>query len=267
MSAAGQVVGIAEAEKGYLEKSLANWEKYGTNCLYTKTRFAGADNVQKYSYETGHYKKYGWAPWCQSFVNWCLMAGFGADKADKLLCEKYASASTMEVKDAMVKAGREVPLAKAQPGDIVFRSRNGGGHVGIVKGRKDGLIVSIEGNSSSDDITSWNGGAVVEHTGAPWNWCCRPDWSIVEKPIEWHWVQSDGKWYYQDAHGHNTYGWKLIKETDGTSNHWYFFNEKGAMLTGPQTIDGELFYLMDGGPLEGALCTTDGRGALHVWYL
>lgn len=93
------------------------------------------------------------------------------------------------------------------------------------------------------------------------------DGSAVKKAAGWHWIQSDGIWYYQDPDGMNSYGWRMIQETGGASNHWYFFNEKGAMLTGPQTIDGELFYLMDGGPLEGALCTTDGRGALHVWYL
>lgn len=267
MSASGQVIGIANAEKGYLEKSIANWNLYGVNCLYSKTKYAGADNVQKYSYETGHYGKYGWAPWCQSFVAWIFMAAFGADKANQLLCGAYKSASTMEVKDAMKKAGREVPLAKAQPGDIVFRSRNGGGHVGIVKGRKDGLIISIEGNSSAADITSWNGGAVVEHTGASWNWCMRPDWSLVEKSVGWHWVKADGKWYYQDSEGRNSYGWKDIKETAGELTHRYYFNKKGAMLTGLQVIDGEKYYLMDEGPLEGACCVTNANGALQIWNL
>ena len=261
MSAAGQVVGIAEAEKGYLEKSLANWEKYGTNCLYTKTRFAGADNVQKYSYETGHYNKYGWAPWCQSFVNWCIMSAVGAAKADKLLCGMYKSASTMDTKNAMVNAGRQVELSKAQPGDIVFRSRNGGGHVGIVKGWKNGKIVTIEGNSSANDITSWNGGAVVEHTGASWTWCCRPDWSLVEKPEGWHWVKADGVWYYQDDDGRNTYGWKVI------NHHWYYFAKDGAMMTGAVWINDEPYYLMERGELEGACCKTDERGVQRPWYV
>ena len=108
MEANKEFLAIACGELGYLEKSRKSWDLYGINCLFDKTKYAGADNVQKYAYETGHYTKYGWAAWCQSFVNWCMMAAFGADKANALLCGKYGSASTMEVKDAMVSAGRKV---------------------------------------------------------------------------------------------------------------------------------------------------------------
>lgn len=264
MSAAGQLVGIAAGEVGYLEKSKANWNLYGINCLYEKTKFAGADNVQKYAYETGHYKSYGWAAWCQSFVNWCLMAAFGQVKADELLCGKYASASTMDVKNAMVKAGRDIDLKNAQPGDIVFRSRSGGGHVGIVKGWSNGKIITIEGNSSAADLAAWNGGAVVEHTGAPWNWCCRPDWSLVEKPAGWHWVKSGGKWYYQDENGINKHGWADIKETAGDKVHRYYFNSKGQMATGAQMIDEKLYLFAPEGPLEGAMCRSDENGIQQI---
>ena len=259
-------VAAAVGEKGYLEKSRKNWDLYGVNCLYPKEKFAGADNVTKYAYDTLHYKKYGWAAWCMSFVCWVAMSVFGPDKANELLCGKYSSASTMEVKDAMVKAGREVDIGKAQPGDIVFRSRNGGGHVGIVKGWQDGKIVTIEGNSSASDITSWNGGAVVEHIGASWQWCCRPDWSLVQ-PIGWHWVKSGGKWYYQDENGVNAHGWQKIKETNGDFYHWYFFDSKGAMLTGVQTVDEKLCLFMPDGGLEGALCISDQWGYQAPWYL
>lgn len=267
MSAAGQLVGIAASEIGYLEKSRSNWNLYGINCLYEKTKFAGADNVQKYAYETGHYKSYGWAAWCQSFVAWCLMAAFGQVMADKLLCGKYASASTMDVKNAMIKAGRGVDLNNAQPGDIVFRSRTGGGHVGIVIGWSNGKIVTIEGNSSAADLAAWNGGAVVEHTGALWNWCCRPDWSLVEPKEKWGWIQSDGVWYYQNQDGKNTHGWANIKETGGEAVHRYYFDTKGQMLKGMHWIDGELCLFMPEGPLEGAMCRADENGYQHIWYL
>lgn len=265
MEARDQVVALAEAEKGYLEKSKANWALYGVNCLYAKEKFAGADNVTKYSWETGHYNKYGWAAWCQSFVNWVLMASLGADAANKLLCGMYKSASTMDVKSAMVKAGREVPIGKAEPGDLVFRQRSGGGHVGIVKGWQDGKIVTIEGNSSSTDISSWNGGAVVEHVGASWNWCCRPDWSVVQKKEEWHWLLVDGVWYYQNQDGQNKHGWHDIKESQGDKIHRYYFNKKGQLLTGAQMIDDVLYCFMPAGPLEGAMCVSDGQGQQTVF--
>lgn len=254
-----QVVGVAEAEVGYLEKSKANYQKYGAKCLYPKTEYAGADNYTKYAYETGHANgQY----WCQTFVNWCLMAAYGKDTADKLLCGMYDSPSTMDVKDAMLRGGREVPLSTAQPGDIVFRTRNGGGHVGLVKGWKGGKLVTIEGNTDGDAST-WNGGQVAEHVGASWKWCCRPDYSLTG----WHWVQADGKWYYQDSRGNNMHGWALIQETEGDASHWYFFDMRGVMQTGVLHIDGAVYYLMETGPLEGACCRTNDSGALEVWNL
>ena len=183
MSKIDELLKLAEGEVGYLEKSKVNYDKYGKDCLYYKTKYAGDGNVTKYALETGHYNSVGWAAWCQTFVAWCYMKVFGKDLANKLLCGRLASASTMEVKNAFAKKGREVPLKDAKPGDIVYRSRNGGGHVGLVKGWKNGKIVSIEGNSSSTDITSWNGGAVVEHVGATWMWCCRPDYSMVIEDV------------------------------------------------------------------------------------
>lgn len=266
MSGKKEVVGVATAELGYLEKSLSAWKKYNTQCLYDKTKYAGDGNVQKYAWETGHYKTVGWAPWCMSFVVWVFMAVFGKDIADKLLCGMYNSASTMETKNAMAKAGRQVALNKAEPGDLVFRSRSGGGHVGIVAGRSsDGKIISVEGNSSSSDITSWNGGAVVQHTGATWEWCCRPDWSLVEKKDEWRWLKVNGVWYYQNGDGKNSYGWKLIKESGSNKQHWYYFASDGAMMTGAVWVNNKLYLLMDFGDLEGACMKTDDTGAHYIW--
>ena len=45
---ASKVIAIALAEVGYLEKSAAAWEKYGKDCLYNKTAYAGFDNYTKY---------------------------------------------------------------------------------------------------------------------------------------------------------------------------------------------------------------------------
>ena len=262
MSAQGQVVGIAQAEVGYLEKSLRAWDLYGINCLYDKTKYAGADNITKYAYETGHAQN---QPWCMTFVVWVFMAAFGKDKANKLLCGKFKSASTMDTKDAMVKAGRQVPLEQARGGDIVFRSRSGGGHVGIVKGVQNGKIVTIEGNTSVNDPTAWNGGCVGEHVGGSWKWCCRPDYSIVVQEDVWKWVQVDGIWYYQNQDGVNKHDWEKIKETDGTEVHWYFFDNEGRMQTGAQKIGGNWCFFMPEGSLQGALCITDNLGYQHVW--
>lgn len=83
----------------------------------------------------------------------------------------------------------------------------------------------------------------------------------------WHWVNAGGKWYYQDANGFNSYGWKRINETSGEYSHWYYFNTRGQMLTGLQIINLKRYYLMESGDLEGAMCSTDNSGALDVMYL
>ena len=261
-----EVITLAQGEVGYLEKSKDNYMLYGANCLYPKIDFAGADNYTKYAYELhnaglGH--KNGYA-WCQTFIAWLFWKTYGADLANQLLCGMLSSASTMDVKTAMINAGRQVPLNKAQACDIVYRSRSGGGHVGLVISRStDGKIITVEGNSSASDITSWNGGAVVQHTGASWEWCCRPDYSI----IDYHWIQDNGKWYYQNGLGQNWHGWGKIKETAGPYYHWYWFNSKGAMVTGAKEIDGKWYFFQPDGPLEGAQCITDSNGALIIWSM
>jgi hypothetical protein len=169
----------------------------------------------------------------------------------------------MDVKQAMCENGRRVPTGEARPGDLAYRSRSGGGHVGLVTGWHNGEIITIEGNSSSSDIMAWNGGAVVRHIGAPWMWIVRPEYDATG----WRWIYVDGTWYYQDAKGRNSYGWKLIQETGGEARHWYHFDGSGRMQTGLIDDDGKHYYLTEDGPLAGACCITDTSGALSPWYV
>lgn len=85
------------------------------------------------------------------------------------------------------------------------------------------------------------------------------------RPQGWHWIKSEGIWYYQDDEGRNSYGWKLIKESSGDKKHWYYFAEDGAMMTDSITVNGNTYYLLESGDFEGACCKTDETGALHVW--
>lgn len=254
------MISRARNELGYVEKSRRYYQELGSVCLWPKLEYAGWDNYNKYAVIAGHPQA---QPWCMTFIVALAIMEYGKPAADVLFCGKAGSASTMEVKDAMVRAGREVPLSEALPEDIVFRSRNGGGHVGIVESVKNGQIVTIEGNSS-DVLEYWNGGEVVRHTGARWEWCCRPDYHAVS----WHWVKSGGLWYYQDADGNNAHGWQLIPDgTDPTFRHWYWFDGRGAAVTGIQTIEDSRYYFSEEGPLECALCATSLTGALSPWYI
>lgn len=266
------VLDLAYAEEEYAEKAKKYLDKYGVSVLYDKTNFSGSDNLTKYAYElnkAGLSHPNGYA-WCMTWICWLYWKCYGSDLADKLLCGKLRSASTMVVKDAFLKHDRNVPLSKAQPGDIVFRSRSGGGHVGLVVGRAaDGKIITVEGNTSPTDKNSWNGGQVARHVGASWEWCVRPDYSILEKDDDpgWHWVSWDGDWFYQNKFGRNSYGWRTIKETAGEYFHKYWFDERGVMARGARKIDGKWVFFQPEGDLEGAQCKTDETGVHYVWNL
>ena len=268
------VLDLAYAEEEYAEKARKYLDKYGVSILYDKTNFSGSDNLTKYAYELnkaglGHPNGFAW---CQTWIAYIFWKCYTAKIANKLLCGMLRSASTMEVKNAMIKAGRQVPLVKAEPGDIVFRSRNGGGHVGLVVGRSaEGKIISVEGNTSPTDKNSWNGGQVARHVGASWEWCVRPDYSIL-KDVEdndpgWHWCRFGDDWFYQDKNGRNWHGWAKLKETAGNWFHWYWFNNRGVMVKGSQLIDDHWYFFMPEGDLEGALCITDTNGALNIWSM
>lgn len=265
------VVKLAYAEEEYCEKSKAQLNKLGVSILYDKTNFGGSDNLTKYSYElnqAGLKHPNGYA-WCQTFVAWLFWKSYGAELANKLLCGKLTSASTMEVKNAMVAAGRLVPLVKAEPGDLVFRPRKDGGHVGQVVGRaSNGQIITVEGNTSATDKTSWNGGQVARHVGASWEWCCRPDWSLLPaEPDVWKWLAVGSDWYYQNQNGENKHGWELIKESHGNYWHWYWFDNVGKMVTGWHWIDNKLCLFMPSGELQGALCVSDESGYQAPWNI
>lgn len=264
------VLDLAYAEEEYTEKAKKYLDKYGTSILFDKVNFSGSDNLTKYSFElnkAGLKHPNGYA-WCETFIAYLFWKCYNTELANKLLCGKLTSASTMEVKNAMVAAGRLVPLVKAEPGDLVFRSRKGGGHVGLVVGRaSNGQIITVEGNTSATDKASWNGGQVARHIGASWEWCVRPDWSILPQEDKMSWVQVGGTWYYQNSRGDNAHGWQLIKETNGDYFHWYYFNGQGQMLTGAQWVNDKLCLFMPIGELQGALCTSDASGYQHVWNI
>lgn len=265
------VINLAYSEEEYTEKAKKYVDKYGISVLYDTVNFSGSDNLTKYAYELnnaglGHPNGFAW---CQTFIAFLYWKCYKSELANKLLCGKLKSASTMEVKNAMVSAGRLVSLVKAEPGDIVFRSRSGGGHVGLVVGRSSsGQIITVEGNTSPTDKDSWNGGCVARHVGASWEWCCRPDYSILPpEPKTWRWIHVGNNWYYQNQNGVNKHGWALIKETKGNYSHWYWFDNTGKMATGWLWIDNKLCLFMPSGDLEGALCRSNSSGYQDPWNI
>lgn len=267
-----KVLDIAAAEVGYLEKSASAYDKHGKACLYEKTKYAGRDNYTKYGYEMHEIEPKVMdfpAAWCDAFVDWCFVRAYGVDRARKMIggFDDYTKLSVAKYKalGRFYKANTVVPL----PGDQIFFSKDGETsgiyHTGFVEAVKNGYVTTIEGNTSDSAEVVPNGGGVY-----------RKSYKLTNGKIygygrplydEWRWVQAGGKWYYQDAYGHNTYGWALIKESAGEAWHWYHFDQKGAAETGLIEVNGERFYMQEGGALECALCTTDASGALKPWYI
>lgn len=256
---------IATKELGYLEKSKVAYAD-NPSVLDYKTKGAGADNLTKYARDMYAVTGVNWQgqAWCQTFANWVFWKAYGYETANKLLCGMIKSASTMAVKDKFESKNQLVSLSDAQEGDLVFRSRNGGGHVGLVIGRSSGgAIITIEGNSSSEDINAWNGGAVVKHIGAYWDWCARPDYSLIPKytPKTWYCDSYGGWWYAKDENTYAKSEWLDI------NHHRYYFNDKGYAVTGYQNIDGGRYYFETSGDLECALMITNQADQLTYKYI
>ena len=275
MNAVDKVLKIASDEVGYLEKSASAYKKYGKECLYKKKEYAGSDNYTKFNYEMHQLYPSVMdfpAAWCDAFVDWCFYKAYGVDEAKKLLGGDFNDYTKSSV--SLYKEKGLFHLAKGftpKPGDQIFFATAGTlstvNHTGLVEKVNDTKVYTIEGNTSNGSEVIANGGAV-----------CRKSYTLTNSRIYgygrpkydeagWHWVNADGKWYYQDTAGNNAHGWVLIRETSGEYCHWYYFDSKGAMLTGLQTVDDRRYYLQETGPLEGACCITDNSGALDVWYL
>ena len=270
-----KVLEIALAEEGYLEKSAAAWKKYGKSCLYDKTGYAGKDNYTKYNYEMHEVYPSVMdfpAAWCDAFVDWCFYKAYGKTTAEAMIGGHFDDYTK---NSARLYIGKEAfyygKTNHGLPGDQVFFSKdgtfNGIHHTGLVYAADDNYIYTIEGNTSDGTEVVANGGAVCRkkyaHTNSKLYGFGRPKYDL----LDYHWIQVDGIWYYQDGFGRNTYGWKAIKETVSDAKHWYYFNDKGQLMTGVQTIGDKLYYLYEYAPLEGACCKTDQSGALSPWYL
>lgn len=158
---ADQLIEIALAEEGYLEKA-------SNKDLDNKTANAGNNNWTKYArdlHNAGYYNgnKNGYS-WCDVFVDWCHYKASGNDAyyAQYVTCQtgslgagcKYSRQYYMEA-DRLYMS----PL----PGDQIFfrnSSEHEVSHTGIVLGVKGNTIYTIEGNTVPKDPEENNGNGV-----------------------------------------------------------------------------------------------------------
>jgi len=178
------VLRIADAEIGYLEKATREW-------LDERTKNAGNANYTKYARDmdalSGWYNgpKQGF-DWCAVFVEWCFVRAYGAPLARKLLPHSIYSAGCTQAAALYRAAGRWYSIP--QPGDQIFFTNSRGlmGHTGIVVAYDGNTVTTIEGNTSSASGVVANGGCVRKKTyQITYNRIAgygRPDWSAIPAP-------------------------------------------------------------------------------------
>lgn len=164
---ANKVIEYALSQVGYLEKKDGNI-KY----LYEKTANAGYNNYTFYGYEMHalypSVMDYP-AAWCDCFVDYCFYHCYGTSNAKKLLggdFDDYTknSVNLYKSKNAFHLKGESgfTPL----PGDQIFFSKtnllSGVYHTGLVIEVKNGIVYTVEGNTSSGAGVDPNGGAVCK---------------------------------------------------------------------------------------------------------
>lgn len=142
---ANQLLKIAAAEIGYKEKE--------TNSqLDNPTANAGDANYTKYARDlaaAGYYQasKQGFA-WCDMFVDWCFLKLCGSKaKAEDMICQTGLYGAGCEFSAKYYKQQNRFFTSNPKPGDQIFF--NDYAHTGIVEKIANGVIITIEGNTSN----------------------------------------------------------------------------------------------------------------------
>ena len=161
---AAQVIALAEAEVGYLEKK-------SKDMLDHKTANAGSNNYTKYARDLdatpGFYngKKQGFA-WCDVFFDWLLVTCFGAEEAKTMIGQpdkSYGAGCGYSAK--YYKAEGRFFTKKPKPGDQIFfwdSAKTRVAHTGLVYMVDSTKVYTIEGNTSGASGVVANGGGVCK---------------------------------------------------------------------------------------------------------
>lgn len=256
MKASEKLILTAKAEIGYLEKR-------SNSQLDSKTANAGGNNYTKYARDL--FPSLQAQPWCDMFVDWCMVQTFGQVPAKQLLCGGF-SAYTPTSAQHYKNQGR-YHKSHPQPGDqIFFRNDVRINHTGIVTEVTASKVRTVEGNTSGGSAVIANGGGVCAKEYSLANGRIdgygRPDWSLAEQPsyeVGWH-HDHHGWWYAYSSSKYYQSGWQMI------NHHKYYFNPDGYALTDWHEIGGKWYYFEPraGHPLECALYTTNQDGVQAV---
>lgn len=147
---ASKVLEVARGELGYCEKE--------TNSqLDNPTANAGDGNYTKYArdlYAAGYYQanKNGYA-WCDVFHDYChyIASGKDAELAQKITCQTGVYGAGCSWSAKYYKAQNRLYTSDPKPGDQIFfgTSIEKAEHTGIVEKVENGIVTTIEGNTSN----------------------------------------------------------------------------------------------------------------------
>ena len=142
---AKKLLEIAAAEIGYKEKETnSQLDNPGAN--------AGDANYTKYARDlaaAGYYQasKQGFA-WCDMFVDWCFLKLCGSKaEAEDMICQTGLYGAGCEWSAKYYKQQGRFFTSNPKPGDQIFF--NDYAHTGIVEKIVNGVITTIEGNTSN----------------------------------------------------------------------------------------------------------------------
>ena len=144
MSRASDVVAIALAEVGYVEKA-------SNAALDSPTANPGGANFTKYARDlanAGYYNgnKNGYA-WCDVFVDWCFFKAYGKVEGQRIQCQTGDLGAGCTFSAQYFKQQGRYDR-NPQVGDQVFFQSGGEiSHTGIVVKVTDAMITTVEGNS------------------------------------------------------------------------------------------------------------------------
>lgn len=142
----------------------------------------------------GRYMGLNHTAWCAEFVSYCFQKSGAGKLIEKVQTPKGYVGCSAGIAGMKKKGFKQVPVAQAQPGDIIFFDwdhNHDPDHTGIVlkNDPKKKVVTCREGNTSRGDGSRSNGGQVAER---PRNYSVvfavfRPNWALLNpvaaKPV------------------------------------------------------------------------------------
>jgi hypothetical protein len=142
----------------------------------------------------GRYMDLNHTAWCAEFVSYCFQKAGAGKLIEKIQTPKGYVGCGAGIRGMKKKGWKQVPVAQAQPGDIIFFDwdhNHDPDHTGIVlkNDPKKKVVTCREGNTSRGDGSRSNGGQCAQR---PRNYSVvfavfRPDWAslnpVAAKPV------------------------------------------------------------------------------------